>query len=98
MKTNKILKERRKNVNQEIREMVDNDFNKETKIEFIRKFIANPAHRGRSFTGLESQPIFNTVKFSTRIGEEERRQGKTLVKRERIQLRTGEYVTKYTII
>ena len=72
--------------------------NKETKIEFIRRWIANPAHKGHSFTGLESQSIFHTVKFSTRIGEEERRQGKTLVKRERIQLKSGEYVTKYTII
>ena len=72
--------------------------NKKTKIEYIRRWIANPAHKGRYFTGLESIPIFHTVKFSTRIGEEERRQGKTLVNRERIQLKTGEYVTKYTIL
>jgi len=72
--------------------------NKETKIEFIRRWIANPYHKGFSFTWLQAVKLFGTSKISTRIGEEERRQGKTLVDRERIQLKTGEYVTKYTIL
>jgi len=72
--------------------------NKETKIEFIRRWIANPYHKGFSFTWLQAVKLFGTSKISSRIGEEERRQAKTLVKRERIQLKSGEYVTKYTII
>jgi hypothetical protein len=72
--------------------------NKETKIKNIREWIAHPDHKGASFTWLQAVKLFGTSKISTRIGEEERRQGKTLVDRERIRLKTGEYVTKYTII
>lgn len=72
--------------------------NKETKIENIRKWLSDPCLKGFSFTWLQAVELFGTSKISTRIGEEERRQGKTLVKRERIKLKTGEYVSKYTII